>query len=130
MLNFTDLSVIFRPSILSHPDQELSPGQHKLSQGIVEFLIEGQDLFLLDIPPPPRNDSILASSPNAGGTGLGSTADDYFIVPSSGEDEEHSRGGWKLVESRVSGVSFHCIVIILVLLFRLVAISRPKREDH
>lgn len=129
--DFADLAVIFRPSILSHPDQELSPEQHKLSQDIVEFLIEEQDLFLLDIPPPPRSDSILAPSPNAGGTGLGSPLepdDAYFMVPSSGEDEERSRGGWKLVETKVSDASIHCVAINLSR-FLFIAISPSRKKD-
>lgn len=117
--------MIFRPGILSHPDQELSPLEHKLSQQVVEFFIDQQDLFLLDIPPPPRNDSILVPSLQArlaGATGGGSPLvpdDEYFIVPSSGEEEgageeaQGSRGGWKLVETkaRVSLFSNHSFLV-------------------
>lgn len=52
---WTDLAVIFRPGIISHPEHELSPDQHQLSQQVLEFLIAHQDWFLLDIPPPPAN---------------------------------------------------------------------------
>jgi hypothetical protein len=54
--------VIFRPAVLNHPSYEMSPEHHKLSQEVVEFLIEHQDWFMLDIPPPPRKDSILDSN--------------------------------------------------------------------
>jgi hypothetical protein len=52
-LCFTDLAVIFRPGLMSHPSHELSPTEHRLSQDVLEFLIEHQDWFMLDTPPPP-----------------------------------------------------------------------------
>lgn len=48
-----DLAVIFRPGLMSHPDHELSPSEHQLSQDVLEFLIAHQDWFMLDTPPPP-----------------------------------------------------------------------------
>lgn len=51
--------MIFRPAVLNHPSHEMSPEHHKLSQEVLEFLIEHQDWFMLDIPPPPRKDSVL-----------------------------------------------------------------------
>ena len=38
---------------MSHPDHELSPSEHQLSQDVLEFLIAHQDWFMLDTPPPP-----------------------------------------------------------------------------
>src|SRR6266404_5093806 len=38
---------------MSHPDHELSPAEHQLSQDVLEFLIAHQDWFMLDTPPPP-----------------------------------------------------------------------------
>lgn len=76
-----------------HPDYELSPEQHKLSQNVLEFLIEHQDWFLLDIPPPPRNDSIMM--PN--GSAMSPDQEEVYMVPSE-SDEETPVGGWKLVE--------------------------------
>ena len=38
---------------MSHPDHELSPTEHQLSQDVLEFLIAHQDWFMLDTPPPP-----------------------------------------------------------------------------
>lgn len=38
---------------MSHPEHELTPKEHQLSQEVVEFLIAHQDWFMLDIPPPP-----------------------------------------------------------------------------
>lgn len=75
-----------------HPDYELSPDQHKLSQHVVEFLIEHQDWFLLDIPPPPRNDSIMMPA----GTAMASEQEVYMVPSES--DEDTPMGGWKLVE--------------------------------
>lgn len=48
-----DLAVIFRPGLMSHPDHELSPTEHQLSQDVLEFLIAHQDWFMLDTPLPP-----------------------------------------------------------------------------
>jgi hypothetical protein len=53
ILCFTDLAVIFRPGLMSHPTHELSPSEHRLSQEVLEFLIAHQDWFMLDTPPPP-----------------------------------------------------------------------------
>lgn len=47
-----DLAVIFRPGLISHPEHEMSPKEHSLSQRVLEFLIAQQDWFMLDIPPP------------------------------------------------------------------------------
>ena len=38
---------------MSHPNHELSPSEHQLSQDVLEFLIAHQDWFMLDTPPPP-----------------------------------------------------------------------------
>lgn len=43
--------MIFRPAVLSHPTHELSPQDQQLSQDVLEFLIEHQDWFMLDIAP-------------------------------------------------------------------------------
>jgi len=48
----TNLAVIFRPGLISHPKHEMSPEQHQLSQQVLEFLIAQQDWFMLDIAPP------------------------------------------------------------------------------
>ncbi|KIY51721.1 Rho GTPase activation protein, partial [Fistulina hepatica ATCC 64428] len=45
-----NLAVIFRPGIISSREHELLPHEHALSQRVLEFLIEHQDLFVLDIP--------------------------------------------------------------------------------
>lgn len=57
------MAVIFRPGIISHPDHELSPDQHKLSQDVLEFLIAHQDWFMLNMPPPPRDVAELSPIP-------------------------------------------------------------------
>jgi len=71
-----DLAVIFRPGIISHPQHEMLPKEHALSQRVLEFLIAQQDWFMLDISPPPtadENDDELrgGGKPPAGGGGGG-----------------------------------------------------------
>ncbi|KAJ3806056.1 Rho GTPase activation protein [Lentinula aff. lateritia] len=88
LMTATNLAVIFRPGLMSHPDHDMNPKEHALSQKVLEFLIAQQDWFMLDIPPPPTNES---GSP----TSLVSE-EDVTVFPSS--DEEHQvGGGWKLV---------------------------------
>jgi GTPase-activating protein SAC7 len=87
----TDLAVIFRPGLISHPDHEMSPREHDLSQKVLEFLIAQQDWFILDIPPPPRQ--VTATSLPINGS-----AEDILVHPSSDEGGESPiSGGWKLV---------------------------------
>lgn len=76
-----NLAVIFRPAVLSHPDHEMQPHEHRLSQEVLEFLIAHQDWFMLDITPPPAR-------------GVGAD-DDLDTILSS--DEEVDGGSWKLV---------------------------------
>ncbi|KAF7312460.1 Rho GTPase activator [Mycena indigotica] len=53
LMTASNLAVIFRPGLISHPAHEMSPSEHDLSQRVLEFLIAQQDWFMLDIPPPP-----------------------------------------------------------------------------
>ncbi|KAH0833085.1 Rho GTPase activation protein [Lanmaoa asiatica] len=94
----SDLAVIFRPGLISHPNHELSPGEHHLSQKVLEFLIDQQDCFLLDIPPPPRPDPSSWRPPPrpAPHHHLHEPDDPDLVLPSS-DDEHPSTGGWKLV---------------------------------
>ena len=43
-----DLATIFQRGILSHPQHDLALSENRLSQGVVVFLIEHQDSFLID----------------------------------------------------------------------------------
>jgi hypothetical protein len=79
----TDLAVIFRPAVLSHPDHEMQPQEHRLSQEVLEFLIAHQDWFMLDVTPPSAS-------------GVGSDEEQDVILSS---DDEGNGGGWKLVGS-------------------------------
>lgn len=68
----------------------MSPQEHQLSQDVLEFLIQHQDWFMLDIPPPPtarRSDSA-ATVP---------MADTVDLLSSSDEES----GGWKLISRDV-----------------------------
>ncbi|KAG6813956.1 hypothetical protein H0H92_005211 [Tricholoma furcatifolium] len=91
LMTASNLAVIFRPGLISHPNHETSPQEFELSQNVLQFLIEHQDHFMLDIPPPPNGaiKSIKSQNPDM---------DDVLSVPSS--DEELSNvgpGGWKAV---------------------------------
>ncbi|KAJ6512999.1 Rho GTPase activation protein [Mycena sanguinolenta] len=81
LMTATNLAVIFRPGLISHPAHEMSPPEHDLSQRVLEFLIAQQDWFMLDIPPPPQE------------PGSPESWDDVFA------DDEHSPvgGSWSLV---------------------------------
>jgi len=91
LMTASNLAVIFRPGIISHPDHEMLPREHDLSQRVLEFLIAQQDWFMLGIPPPPRPVEVTTTSP----IGID---EDILMHPSSDEGEESpDGGGWKLV---------------------------------
>ncbi|KAG8822861.1 hypothetical protein FRC17_009450 [Serendipita sp. 399] len=120
----TNLAVIFRPAVLNHPAHEMSPEHHKLSQEVLEFLIEHQDWFMLDIPPPPRKDSILVARNEKSSTSVPTTKsknpfssllnqanatsaepEDLGLYVGPVSDEEEGGGsGWRLAGS-VTGSS-------------------------
>ncbi|KAI6108022.1 Rho GTPase activation protein [Pisolithus sp. B1] len=103
LMTAANLAVIFRPGLISHPDHELSPSEHQLSQQVLEFLIAHQDWFLLDIPPPPRAQPYTSWQPPR--QSRFSTAPqhdddpDLVVVPSS-DDEPPSADGWRLASQR------------------------------
>ncbi|KAF9243454.1 Rho GTPase activation protein [Melanogaster broomeanus] len=89
LMTATNLAVIFRPGLISHPNHELSPGEHQLSQKVLEYLIDQQDWFLLDIPPPPRSEPSSSWPPRP---------PHLARPPAHGiEDPDLVPGGWKLV---------------------------------
>ncbi|KAH6909176.1 rho GTPase activator [Coprinopsis sp. MPI-PUGE-AT-0042] len=63
LMTATNLAVIFRPGLISHPNHEMSPQEHALSQKVLEFLIAQQDWFMLDIPPPPSRRNTTQNAP-------------------------------------------------------------------
>lgn len=106
------MAVIFRPAVLNHPSHEMSPEHHRLSQEVVEFLIEHQDWFMLDIPPPPRQDEILAAADNANSNAKEYSAskhrstpvngkveipDDAYLGPMTSDDDKEGGAGWRMV---------------------------------
>ncbi|KAG2756784.1 Rho GTPase activation protein [Suillus brevipes Sb2] len=102
LMTATNLAVIFRPGLISHPNHEMSPGEHALSQRVLEFLIAQQDWFLLDIPPPPRSEPSSSwkppPRPHHAHTQIPSEEDsDLVVVPSSDDEHTPIAGGWKLV---------------------------------
>ena len=42
-----NLAAIFQPGMLSHPSHDMAPKEYRLSQDVLDFLIENQDSFLL-----------------------------------------------------------------------------------
>jgi hypothetical protein len=87
-LVFTDLAVIFRPGLMSHPSHELSPTEHRLSQEVLEFLIAHQDWFMLDTPPPPA----LSPIPSRSLTPPLTSAANVSVSDDEGPD------GWRLID--------------------------------
>ncbi|KAJ7762000.1 Rho GTPase activation protein [Mycena maculata] len=85
LMTATNLAVIFRPGLISHPAHEMSPAEHNLSQRVLEFLIAQQDWFMLDIPPPPQHEPGSESW----------DGEDVLVV----DDSEHSPvgGAWNLI---------------------------------
>ncbi len=61
-----NLAAIFQPSILSHPDHDLTPEEYALSQAVVELLIEYSKRLLPDVRKYQHNDSTTTNSINAG----------------------------------------------------------------
>lgn len=68
----------------------MMPSEHRLSQEVLEFLIAQQDWFMMDVPPPKRQDSIVGS--------LQPTAQDVLIVPTD-QNDRATEGTWKMVEA-------------------------------
>lgn len=58
-----NLSAIFQPGLITHPDHDMIPHEYKLSQEVLVFLIDNQSHFLLDNMCEPTNDR--APSPPA-----------------------------------------------------------------
>lgn len=81
LMTATNLAVIFRPGLISHPNHEMEPQEHQLSQKVLEFLIAQQDWFMLDIPPPPGGVSSDAGA--SGGTGSTTGAASTTLVGST-----------------------------------------------
>ncbi|KAI9734650.1 MAG: hypothetical protein M1834_002251 [Cirrosporium novae-zelandiae] len=50
LMNAANLSAIFQPGILSHPDHDMAPEEYRLSQDVLIFLIENQDNFIVGMP--------------------------------------------------------------------------------
>ncbi|KZP31803.1 Rho GTPase activation protein [Athelia psychrophila] len=84
LMTASNLAVIFRPGLIAHPEHEMLPREHDLSQKVLEFLIAQQDWFILDIPPPPQR----AKPAAAVETGANNS--------DSGAEETIS-AGWKIV---------------------------------
>lgn len=97
LMTESNLAVIFRPGIISHPSHEMQPHEHALSQEVLVFLIQHQDHFMLD--PPARGDSIMVSAGTSAGFSPAASERPGYIIPSD-SDEEPPAGGWKLVERR------------------------------
>ncbi|KAL5525703.1 hypothetical protein ACEPAG_7040 [Sanghuangporus baumii] len=103
----TNLAVIFRPGLINHPQHELSPKEHNLSQEVLEFLIEHQDWFMLDVPPPPPRAHSYQTNPGSQNA--------LPAIPDEERERERQRSGsphptmvsiasgWRLVEKPADG---------------------------
>lgn len=62
-MNISNLSAVFCPGILRHPDHN-TPVQYKISQYVIEFLIEFQSLFTMQllVPTKRKKSSTISSS--------------------------------------------------------------------
>ena len=47
LMTASNLAAIFQPGLISHPNHDMAPGEYKLSQEVLVFLITHQDHFLL-----------------------------------------------------------------------------------
>ncbi|MCJ1476977.1 hypothetical protein MMC13_005647 [Lambiella insularis] len=47
LMTSANLSAIFQPGLLSHPQHDMSPQEYRLSQDVLIFLIDNQDNFLI-----------------------------------------------------------------------------------
>ncbi|KAK2463426.1 hypothetical protein APHAL10511_004512 [Amanita phalloides] len=81
LMTAANLAVMFQPGIISHPNHDLSPQEHALSQKVLEFLLIHQDWFMLDICPPTRTEKGSRSLTLQPGHNL-------VLVPSNDSDQE------------------------------------------
>ncbi|KAL5486086.1 SAC7 [Sanghuangporus weigelae] len=109
LMTATNLAVIFRPGLINHPQHELSPKEHNLSQEVLEFLIEHQDWFMLDVPPPPPRSHSYQTNPGSQNA--------LPSIPDEDRERERERqrsgsphptmvsiaSGWRLVEKPADG---------------------------
>lgn len=57
-MNASNLAAIFQPGLINHPDHDMSPGDYKLSQDVLVFLITNQDHFLLGMRGNAENEAV------------------------------------------------------------------------
>lgn len=65
-MNISNLSAVFCPGILRHPDHN-TPVQYKISQYVIEFLIEFQSLFTMQLLVPTKRKKSSTASSGSGG---------------------------------------------------------------
>ncbi|KAL5504217.1 SAC7 [Sanghuangporus vaninii] len=107
LMTATNLAVIFRPGLINHPQHELSPKEHNLSQEVLEFLIEHQDWFMLDVPPPPPRSHSYQTNPGSQNA-LPSLPDEERERERQRSGSPHPTmvsiaSGWRLVEKPAVG---------------------------
>ncbi|KAF9887733.1 hypothetical protein FE257_009686 [Aspergillus nanangensis] len=64
-----NLSAIFQPGLLSHPQHDMSPDEYKLSQDVLIFLIENQDHFLFGMNGTAADEQTMKEVEGGGGGG-------------------------------------------------------------
>ncbi|KAH8117941.1 Rho GTPase activation protein [Phellopilus nigrolimitatus] len=111
LMTATNLAVIFRPGLINHPQHELAPKEHQLSQEALEFLIEHQDWFMLDVPPPPPPPKSPHTALSPAPIENEPTAYDYSgersVSPGPTVMSALGEPGWRLVEKSDAGPRAH-----------------------
>ncbi|KAH8831440.1 Rho GTPase activation protein [Flagelloscypha sp. PMI_526] len=104
-----NLAVIFRPGIISHPNHEMSPQDHGLSQKALEFLIAEQDYFMLETavsPPSQVASSSMSALPGSSTVRNSAKTEDgrNLVTPPPATDAKTQRHfpGWKSIARRRS----------------------------
>jgi hypothetical protein len=80
-MGIANLAAVFSPGILRHPDHN-SPYQYKISQRVIEFLIEFQSLFTMELMVSVKKNSQKAAMINKSGSPASSSS-----TPSSASSE-------------------------------------------
>ncbi|CAG8540041.1 4197_t:CDS:2 [Paraglomus occultum] len=93
-----NLASIFQPGILSHPDHDMAPEQYKLSQEVVEFLIDYQSYFLINVPYSNSNSNISSPQAQPSTSAIASTSSEVPPPPPPPRPVNHEGNTQSLIE--------------------------------
>ncbi|KAL0573289.1 GTPase activating protein (GAP) for Rho1p [Marasmius crinis-equi] len=100
LMSATALAAIFQPSLISHSSHGMTSKEYNLGQRVLEFLIEQNDWFMLDIPPPSQDELNVSRRGATTTSKPAPVAEPVFVTAFPTSDEEPSTaGGWMLVSS-------------------------------